>query len=964
MRVYITLLLSLVFSSQVYAQDWRKVFDELYDEGDVYYYALDYEPALAKFEETYTVAVNHLSPSEIYEAVYAIVLTHRQFLRQEEASATIKEALNRHTLQFTYSQNAELYNYLGLSNSALTNYEEAIINFDSAFSYASQAVDTAKTGSILVNKSIALIYQGNYDEAQQLLDTASTFGIKDNNFNAFLNSVYFSVFSYKNANKSGFEYLIKAYNFAKKANNTHRYLNILALLSNYHISQNNYREGLAFLNEGLNLAKETNFIIQVARFNDNLGRLYRSLNEFELAINYYNEAIKIYEQNDSKDLVQTLKIQISDLLIQQKEYAVAEDILLELLSTNVSSLQRIYLYNSLSDIEIARENYINAKVYLDQALSEIDSNTVGYAYNIYDRYLTLPIIPQEEKIRFAVSIYQAAKSNNMISQMNAEIDLANLYEPLNQDSAFKYAYLAFDKLEERRVSTSASAIKKQLNSNWNNFYYKVAEWEVTYNGDFRNAFELFELSKSRTLFDQIYENQRTELLDPENPSSLKILELQKRIDQLYQQLNSSNLTINSDSDLMDLSQLELEYQTEIDALVSSNSDWVNLEYPSITRLDAAQDLLDNKTAYLNYGIRNEQLFLFLIKNDSEVFKTIEFENNALDSLTVLVNNFRDTIINLGELEDIKKFSAQIRKFVLDPIINELRDVEHLIISPDGPLHLLPFEALIIDDQYLIERFSVKYLPSISVYDVIEYPNIGSFDKELLALAGSGFESGDGFIGSSSQAAFATLPYSLAEIDSISNYFSNSTILKNEEVTEITFKNLALSDYRFIHLATHGNIDEQLPDQSGLILSKKIGTESLFGEDGYLNAREIAQLKIPAELVVISACNTGTGKVISGEGVMGLQRSFLTAGTSSVLVSLWNIFDRSTPVFMNNFYKRLLEFEDEEISLFDKIRMFVDSYEPELIDYKTLALQQTKIDMINHPYYNHPVHWAPFVITGK
>ena len=134
--------------------------------------------------------------------------------------------------------------------------------------------------------------------------------------------------------------------------------------------------------------------------------------------------------------------------------------------------------------------------------------------------------------------------------------------------------------------------------------------------------------------------------------------------------------------------------------------------------------------------------------------------------------------------------------------------------------------------------------------------------------------------------------------------------------------------------------------------------------GFLNAREISQLDIEANLVVLSACNTGTGKVINGEGVMGLQRSLFISGASSVVVSLWSIFDRSTPVFMNKFYNQMISFEEEEISLLDKLKMAANWYEPDLVDYKTLALQQTKIEMIEHPYYSHPVHWAPFVITGK
>lgn len=112
------------------------------------------------------------------------------------------------------------------------------------------------------------------------------------------------------------------------------------------------------------------------------------------------------------------------------------------------------------------------------------------------------------------------------------------------------------------------------------------------------------------------------------------------------------------------------------------------------------------------------------------------------------------------------------------------------------------------------------------------------------------------------------------------------------------------------------------------------------------------------------CNTATGKVLSGEGLLGLQRSFLAAGASSVVASLWSIYDRSTPLFMTSFYSKLIEYEKDDLGWFDKFLIWGDWYEPELVDYKTLALRDAKLEMLNHPYYNHPVHWASFVITGK
>ncbi len=309
-------------------------------------------------------------------------------------------------------------------------------------------------------------------------------------------------------------------------------------------------------------------------------------------------------------------------------------------------------------------------------------------------------------------------------------------------------------------------------------------------------------------------------------------------------------------------------------------------------------------------------------------------------------------MQIEDRSSLKTLSQDITAILIDPVKEHLKGIDHLVISPDGGLHLLPFEALLLDDTYLIERYSVKYVPSMSVYDVIDDPRIRVFDNELLAMASTDTPS-----------SLSTLAYAMAEVDSISTYYSNSTILKHKQASEDAFKNLPLSGYRIIHLAAHGRLDEHLPDQSGLMLAA-ITSLSPVAEDGYLNAREIAQMDINSELVVLSACNTGKGRVIHGEGVLGLQRAFLSAGASSVMVSLWNIFDRSTPVFMDTFYRELVEAQQEQTTFMDMLKRSIGVSASDLVDYKTLALQRAKNKMIKHPYYHHPVHWAPFILTGK
>jgi len=235
---------------------------------------------------------------------------------------------------------------------------------------------------------------------------------------------------------------------------------------------------------------------------------------------------------------------------------------------------------------------------------------------------------------------------------------------------------------------------------------------------------------------------------------------------------------------------------------------------------------------------------------------------------------------------------------------------------------------------------------------------------MLAVAGSGFTENSLGTEVSSQNNFASLPSTLIEVESITKAFSNTKILKNDDVTEAGLKSHDLSQFRFLHFATHGNIDEVNPSQSGLILSKKADIESLFGEDGYLNSSEISGLTLNADLVTLSACNTGMGKVVTGEGLIGLRRSFLSAGASSVMVSLWSIYDRSTADFMSEFYSMLKTHESADYGIMNRTLDWFGLYEHPLFDYKAKALRDAKLAMITHPYYSHPVHWAPFILIGK
>jgi CHAT domain-containing protein len=164
------------------------------------------------------------------------------------------------------------------------------------------------------------------------------------------------------------------------------------------------------------------------------------------------------------------------------------------------------------------------------------------------------------------------------------------------------------------------------------------------------------------------------------------------------------------------------------------------------------------------------------------------------------------------------------------------------------------------------------------------------------------------------------------------------VLLGGDSTEAAIKREPLRRYRHLHFATHSLIDEQSPWRSAIVLSLDSDAE----EDGYLDVTEIARLNLDCDLAVVSACQTGRGKLLSGEGIVGLSRAFLQAGARSVIVSLWNVSDISTGQLMKSFYQHMTGGLSN-----------------------AAALRQAKLQMLGSGKApRHPYYWSPFVMVGK
>ena len=267
-----------------------------------------------------------------------------------------------------------------------------------------------------------------------------------------------------------------------------------------------------------------------------------------------------------------------------------------------------------------------------------------------------------------------------------------------------------------------------------------------------------------------------------------------------------------------------------------------------------------------------------------------------------------------------------------------------------------FETLRLPDDkgpcLLLEKYKTYYAPSASALFYLKvWPRPHRPAKDFLAFGAPVHEElgrsaviMDGFAPDALRefyldrsVALSPLPFSKTEILKVAAIFppQDVDIYLGNQANESVLKKLSLEEYQIVHFACHGILDDKVPFRSALVLSPGDRQD----EDGFLQVREIYNLRMAAELVVLSACQTGNGCLEYGEGLIGLARSFFQAGAHSVVSSIWAVNDRSTASFMEDFYAGLARGED-----------------------KSSALRSAKLKVLNSPRA-HPFYWASFVLNG-
>jgi CHAT domain-containing protein len=330
-----------------------------------------------------------------------------------------------------------------------------------------------------------------------------------------------------------------------------------------------------------------------------------------------------------------------------------------------------------------------------------------------------------------------------------------------------------------------------------------------------------------------------------------------------------------------------------------------LRQPQPLDLEAARKVLDPGTLALSYSVGKEKTALFAVTREGGLqVKTLPVGE---EKLRREVESFLEKVRSQGR-------PADLYRELIGPVADLVERSERVLILPDGPLHRLPFGALVRDtgDTGDRGRFLTEWKPlhtalSLTVYGTLRASSPAQGPSQLIAFGdprvpkdmqttksdlGPGLRSFD----------WSSLPYSRREIERIAGVYPGALVYLGEEATEERAK--SIREARVLHFATHGYTDDRTPLDSALVLT--IPEELAPGrENGLLQVWEIFEsVRIDADLVVLSACESALGRELSGEGLIGLTRAFQYAGARSVVASLWSVADQVTAELMARFHRHL------------------------------------------------------------
>lgn len=917
--------------------------------GVVYWQKALYDTAMFYQRETLPIRLQLFGEihEEVAKSYHNLGLIYQYTGKLDSALAVYKKALEIRlkTIGENHLHTAASYNNIGLTYHDKSDYDNAMAAYEKALEIFQRLENNWFTQEVLNNIAIIHREKGDFNKTieiyQYVFDVLIPIVGQNHSHVARTHLNIATAYMGKREYKKAESHLNRALEIWRSTiGEYHPTVSVVYMnLGNiYQEEHKDFEKAMTFYQTALNIRLTTlgGKHHEVAEMYHNIGNTYKLKGDLEKAISHYLKALDIFED-----------------AYGQKHMAIGET------------------YKNLGDAYLQQGKF-------DNAFSSYQKSLKALVYDFEDD--NFMINPRLENIvsdnQLIWTLHSKARAfvlrrdqQNKISEKVADLEMAlETYD------------LCIKLLDQKRRSYKTESARFLLAKYALQVYEEalltaLELQKLTGKRDFvERAFTIAEKSKNGALFQAVQEAGARRFSDL--PDSLLEKERQLRIDLTYYNTQLEVMHQNQQNqDSLKMKQLRTQLFTlnqQYKALQSQfEKDYPKyyaLKYDVLTvTVPAVQNALDEQTVIVEYFAGDSTSYIFTVeKNDldiMEIQKASHFEEKVrtLRSLLSHPDSLRD--------ERYLNIAYELYEGLLKPVEQKIAG-KNVLIIPDGVLNYLPFEALLtkkvqpdtIDYRempFLIKQNATSYAYSTSLWletrqQVSEQPK-----NDFLAFApifpnGIASETrGAGLFNTHfsrnwTRAGTGHLPDSRNEVNGIKNLFQTSwydrlfgsgvRVFLEDEASEKRVKSEKLRDYKYVHFSTHGLADEAAPDLSWLLFLD----DSNSNEDGVLHLGEIYNLELDADLVVLSACETATGKLARGEGLLGLSRGFTYAGARNLLVSHWQVNDASTKNLMIGFYQNMLAGMP-----------------------KAEALQKAKLDMIkSNATYAKPYHWAPFVLIGQ
>ncbi len=730
------------------------------------------------------------------------------------------------------------------------------------------------------------------------------------------------------------------------------------------------KKALDYYKQSLPLLRSIRDRINEGNTLGNIGRVYFSLGEKKKALEYHEQAL---------------------LLQRAEENHRGEANMLAEIGT---------VYDSLGDKKKALD-YFTQALSLSRTVGDRDSeattlNNIGSIYDesgekqkAYDYYSQ------------ALALYRAIESRNgeagtLFNLAVSERDTNNFTESLkNIETSLVIVESLRTKIGRQTLRSSYFATVQKYHELYIHVLMQLHKQKPSEGYDAK-AFQASERARARGLIELLTEAST----DIRQGVDEKLLETERnlrqrisaRTDARIRLLNSKHTQEQEDKINKEIKELTDEYE-KIEAQIRTTSPrYAALAQPQpLTLTDIQKKVLDRDTILLEYALGAERSYLWVVTQEA----IYSYELPKRETINDVARAFYKSISTLPTATTKKEYatSAQtLSDILLKPAVNHLQNNKRLLIVGDGVLQYIPFAALPSSmfnvqssksksgrhrtsdsGQPLIAEHEIICLPSASTLAVLrDEKNIRPKNaKEIIVVADPVFESSDLRLKSETKNDSSTVTNKDRALQSFLRTLNNetTTVESAQPIPRLSFTrrealviaalvpkeqskiyldfdanyvnatNADVGQYRFIHFATHGLLNSERPELTGILFSM-IDENRIAKSQSLLRLGEVYNLKLPVEMVVLSACQTALGKDVRGEGLVGLTRGFMYAGSPRVVASLWRIEDAATAQLMKEFYKGI----------------FADRLPP------AKALQKAQLAMIKNGYM--PFYWAAFTIQGE